>query len=128
MVCRNSRYRGASSRLSTSRFSAPAKPTTAACKRRPSPASLRRTRGRRNRSAASPPRSKHQRGFVKLQARRAREKLAVVAVAYIGDKVHLPLPVREELAVHFFRVEARHRSDIQPKGACRQDEIAALKR
>src|SRR6266849_8081669 len=68
----------------------------------------------------------HYRGFVELQARIAREQLALVSVAEVADKICFPLAVRKEFRIEFIRVEAGHRPAIQPQSARSQDEIGSL--
>src|SRR6266852_6113776 len=68
----------------------------------------------------------HYRGFVKLQARIARGRLALVCITEVATKICFPLAVRKELRIEFIRVEAGHRPAIQPQSARRQDEICGL--
>ncbi|MCY1427187.1 hypothetical protein D9M71_430230 [compost metagenome] len=77
-------------------------------------------------------------GLLETQARASRKQLGGIAITEVAEEVRLDLHAREagcltviggeECPVDLVMVEAGHRPAVQPHGARREDEVAALHR
>ena len=62
----------------------------------------------------------------KIEPRIAWMEFAWVSITQVAEKIHLPLAVWKECHIQFVCVETGHRSAVESKSACRQDEVCRL--